>query len=418
MRRERAYRFRIYPDAGQERLLRRTVGSCRLVYNLALEQRRAFGRRGRSITYNSAANELKDLKVEAEFLREVPHHCLQQALRDLDTAFVNFFEGRAAYPKPRKKFQRESCRFPDMAQVVIGRRVLRLPKLGAVKTVMHRPLRGKLNSITIAKDGGQWFAAVQVTGRVKEPAARAVAEVGVDQNIVSGIVTSESEFLAMPRTSEAEQRKLSRLQKAHARKKRGSKNRDRSRRAIEAFHAKIRRRRRDGAEKASRRLADAYTHIAMEKLALGNMTASAAGTVEEPGRMVAQKAGLNRALLDVAPGLVRRLTTYKAAWAGGVCVAVDPRYTSQRCSRCGKHPQDDEATKDLPHGRISRDEFVCPLCGFKCHADVNAARNILALGRVIWTANDNAVGTSASACGGLRGRRAGKQEQRSRQKAA
>ena len=196
-------------------------------------------------------------------------------------------------------------------------------------------------------------------------------------------VTSDSEFLAMPRTSVVENRKLARLQKAHARKKKGSKNRNKSRRAIEAFHAKVRRRRRDAADKASRRLADGYTHIAFEDLRVKNMTASAAGTMAEPGSHVAQKAGLNRALLDVAPGLVWRSTTYKAAWAGGVCVAVDPRETSQRCSKCCKHPQDDEATKHLPHGRISRDEFVCPLCGFKCHADVNAARNIRALGRKI-----------------------------------
>ena len=187
MKREQAYRFCIYPDEGQDRLLRRTLGSCRVLYNLASEQRETFGRKGRSITYNSAANELKELKVEAEFLREVPHHCLQQALRDLDQAFVNFFEGRAAYPKPRKKFIAKSCRFPDMKQVAIGRRVLKLPKLGALKTVMHRPLRGKLNSITIGKDGGQWFAAVQVTRRVKAPAPRPMKEVGVDQNIVSGI---------------------------------------------------------------------------------------------------------------------------------------------------------------------------------------------------------------------------------------
>lgn len=105
----------------QEDLLRRTIGCCRLVYNLALEQRRVFGRKGRKINYTTAANELKALKAVADLLREVPHHCLQQALRDLDRAFQNFFAGIAGYPQPRRKFENEACCFPDPQRFSIGR---------------------------------------------------------------------------------------------------------------------------------------------------------------------------------------------------------------------------------------------------------------------------------------------------------
>ena len=97
MERQEAYRYRIYPDEAQQLLLRRTFGCCRLVYNLALQQRRDFGRKGRSIRYNSAANELKALKIDAAFLKETPHHCLQQALRDLDDGFQRFFVGLAVH---------------------------------------------------------------------------------------------------------------------------------------------------------------------------------------------------------------------------------------------------------------------------------------------------------------------------------
>ena len=424
MKREHAYKFRIYPTEAQQRLLRRTFGCCRLVYNLALEQRRTFGGRAfggkrRSITYNSAANELKALKAEAPFLVDAPHHCLQQTLHDLDDGFQRFFLGIAGYPKPRKKFANESCRFPDMAQVFIGRGQVKLPKLGVVKMRMHRPLRGKLNSITISLDGGMWFAAIQVTSQVNAPEPRPIVEGGADLNVVTGVVNSDGLIELMPRMSPEEHSKLARLQKAHSRKKKGSKNREKSRRAIAAFHARMKRRRKDAAHKISRHLADAYTHLAFENLKLKNLTASARGTVEAPGKNVAQKAGLNRALLDVALGLVRQQAKYKVGWAGGVCVEVVAAYTSQRCSECCKHPQDDVATAHLDNGRITRDDFICPLCGYAVHADVNAARNILALGREIWTADGyTAGGPPGAACGGLRGRRAGKQEQRSELKAA
>ena len=98
---------------------------------------------------------------------------------------------------------------------------------------------------------------------------------------------------------------------------------------------------------------------------------------------------------------------YKAVWAGGVCVGVDARHTSQRCSECGQHPKDDETTEHLQHGRVTRDRFICPLCGYEAHADINAARNILSLGRHRWAASSKtAGGAPVAACGGLRSNRA------------
>lgn len=109
---------------------------------------------------------------------------------------------------------------------------------------------------------------------------------------------------------------------------------------------------------------------------------------------MAAKAGLNRSILDVSPGRIRSMTKYKAVWAGGECVEVDARHTSQRCSECGKHPQDAEATEHLPHGRVTRNRFICPLCGYEAHADINAARNVLALGRHRWAASSTSAGGS------------------------
>ena len=213
-----------------------------------------------------------------------------------------------------------------------------------------------------------------------------MAEGGIDLNIVTGAVTSDGAILPMPRTSPDEMRKLARLQKGLARKKKGSRNRNKARRAVANFQAKLTRRRKSAAHVISHKLATAFTHVAFENLKLQAMTASAAGTIEAPSKNVQQKAGLNRAFLDVAPGAIRRFTKYKLGWAGGICVEVHAAYTSQTCSQCRRHPKDDAATQHLPHGRIDRDHFICPLCGYAAHADINAARNILALGRQQWAA--------------------------------
>ena len=132
-----AHRIRIYPDDEQQSLLRRTIGCCRLVYNLALDQRSVFWRKGRKISFVTWSAELKALKAEAEFLKEAPHHCLLQALRDLDNAFARFVKGEAGYPQPRKKFDNDACRFPDPAQFRIGRDSLFLPKLNRVHFGRH-----------------------------------------------------------------------------------------------------------------------------------------------------------------------------------------------------------------------------------------------------------------------------------------
>jgi hypothetical protein len=124
--------------------------------------------------------------------------------------------------------------------------------------------------------------------------------------------------------------------------------------------------------------------VAADGIKVKNMTASAKGTIEEPGQNVAQKTALNRALLSVAPGKLRRVTEYKMAWNGGTFTPVEAYRDSQECPACERHPADAPETKHLGHGRVSRDRFICPLCGHKADADVNAARNHLARGRSLW----------------------------------
>jgi putative transposase len=385
-RRIKAHRIRIYPDATQQALLRRTFGCCRLVYNLALEQRSVFWRPGRRISFVSWSAELKALKDTAPFLRDVPHHCLLQALKDLDSAYARFFSGDAAYPRPRRKFGNEACRFPDPSQFRLERDGIVLPKLGALRARIHRPVQGRLKSITVSREGGHWYASVLVSVRAAPPAARPVAEGGYDVGIAQPVVDSDGAVYRLPRRPEGEERRCKRLQQRISRCAKGSRRREKAREALRRLEARAMRRRRDAAHKVSHRLTAKYTHLAAENLNLANMTASARGSADAPGVNVAQKAGLNRAILDIAPGQLRRLCAYKAEWRGGMFACVDPQYTSQTCSECGRHPRDDPATAQIAHGRITRDGFICPFCGFAADADFNAARVIRARGRPVWTA--------------------------------
>jgi putative transposase len=410
-----AHRFRLSPTSAQEEFFRRIAGCCRFVWNLALEQRQTFGRRGRSIGFKAQAAELKDLRRDAEWLAGAPSHCLQQTLRDLDRAFARFFSGEAGYPKFKSKHRGEdSFRFPDPKQFEVGKNFVDLPKVGKILMVAHRPVQGEVRNITVVRDGDDWYASLCVSVRRRVRQAPPGSAVGIDLGVAQPIVQSDDARVALPRVSPEERRKRARLQKSLARKKKGSKNRDKASRALARHEAKLRRRRQDGLHRATARIARSYRLVAIEDLKVRNMTASARGTVEQPGRNVKAKAGLNRAVLDIAPGTVRRMLEYKVKRHGGRLVAVDPRHTSQTCSRCSRHPSDALDTAHLPHGRVSRDLFVCPFCGFQCDADVNAARNILAKGRL--AVNDNiddnvsAGGSPVPACGALGNGRAVRQE--------
>ena len=311
-----------------------------------------------------------------------------------------------------------SCRFPQPSQFEVSRTFIDLPKLGKIKMIAHRKPQGRILFATVSKDGSHWYVSITCEIATNASKLRPIAEVGVDLNVATGVVTSNHDFYTMSRTTETERRKQTRLQQAICRKKRGSHNRHKARLALQRFHAKIRRRRLNSAHVVSKRLTARYTHIAFEDLRLKNMTRSAKGTVEKPRRKVRQKAGLNRSILDIAPGLIKRLTMYKSAWRGGICIAVNPQYTSQTCSACGCHPKDDETTAHLSHGRITRDRFICPLCGFTEHADINAAKNILALGQQHWLTSITAGGPPVAASGGLCGRQADEGRKRSWAKAA
>jgi len=388
-----AIRLRLDFDVRQAQLAARIAGCCRAVSNIALDQRRWFARPGRSIGYADQAAQLIALKAEFPWFAEAPHHCLQQALIDLDGAYKRFWSGAAGAPQPRKHGRDDSFRFPDPTQFTltgnlrvadkrrtrsISQAVLKLPKLGEVACVLHRaiPAGARMLSVSVTRQADRWFASVLLERGVQQPADRSgCAVVGIDLGVVQPVVLSSGQQYALPRASAGDAAHLARLQQRVASKVKGSRNRRKAIARLAAFKAAQARVRRDAMEKVTTDIAKNHGAVAMEDLRVRGMTASARGTREEPGRNVAAKAGLNRSMLDVAPGALRARLGYKLAASGGVLLLVPPAYTSQRCNACG-HTQ--------AGNRQSRDALICVACGHTEDADLNAARNIRDHARGVW----------------------------------
>ena len=189
----KANSYRLYPDAGQRETLARIAGACRMVYNLALEQRRDWWQRyrdrtGQAISFAGQCRELTALRQEVDWLREAPIHPLQQALRDLNRAYQNFFSGRTGYPTPRRKGLHDSFRFPDPTSLRVertGKRTgrIKLPKLGWVAFRGWYDLPGAIRNITLSRRAGQWFASVQWERDCAEPAPSVQPAVGLDMGV-------------------------------------------------------------------------------------------------------------------------------------------------------------------------------------------------------------------------------------------
>jgi len=371
----RAFVFRLYPTPEQSERLSSWVGAVRFVYNLALEQRRTFWRPGRRFDSFTQGREITALRHDIEWIGDVPREALDQALRDLDVAYKRWWTGVSGAPSPRRRGQNDAFRVKHHYCRLrrTGRRhgKLLLPKLGEVAIRLSRKPCGELRSITIRRVAGQWFAAICT--REEHEVAKAAAElpaVGIDRGIAVFAALSSGEMIAGPNVGRRAALKLRRAQRSLARKTKGSNNRRKARLRVARLHKRVADARKDFLHKVSTTIAKNHGVVVLEDLNVRNMTASAAGTLETPGRNVRQKAGLNRAILDQGWGVFRTMLAYKLEERGGRLVTVDPRDTSRTCSACGVVDAD------------SREgiRFSCRACGHAAHADTNAAINILRRG--------------------------------------
>jgi putative transposase len=364
-------RYRLVPSAAQEVVLRDHCAHARFVWNLAVEQQ-SWWRPGRAGApgYLEQCRQLTAARAEHDWLRAGSQMIQQQALRDFARAMDRFFTGTHRKPLWRKAGQNEGFRVVAVRPGHVRRLsrstgAVRVPKAGWVRFRWSRAVsEARSYRVTLDRVGRWHVAFATIPEPVPAPGTRAV--VGVDRGVAVSAALSTGELLTAPRLSAGRQRRLLRLQRRLSRARHGSGRRARVKRAVARLKAREADARKDWAEKISTDLARRFEVIRVEDLRIKNMTGSARGTADAPGRNVRQKAGLNREILASGWGLLVRRLEDKAP---GRVEKVSPAFTSQRCSVCGCVD---------PKSRESQASFRCKACGFTCNADVNAARNIAA----------------------------------------
>ncbi|MEU9436569.1 transposase [Streptomyces sp. NPDC048252] len=387
----RKYRLKLTPD--QEAMCEEFGNICRSVWNTGLEQRREYRRRGAWMNYIPQAAELAEAKREHEWLRAAPGHCLQQVLRDLDKACRT--HGTFKVRWRIKSRWSPSFRFPDPKKIKVERMNhkwgrVRLPKLGWAIFRWTRHLGGEFRSATVSRKGAHWYVSFLVEDGILTPEHHAGTPVGVDRGIAVAATASTGHFHDRAFATVGERARLRHLQQRVSRTRKGSANRRKTVAAINRIMCRVTDRRADFAARTANRLTTRHSVVVLEDLRTRNMTASARGSKEQPGRGVRQKAGLNRAILDKGWHRIELAIRNAARYTGTEVVLVNPAYTSQTCHRC-KHVDS--------KSRESQAVFVCTACGHRAHADVNAAKNIL-----------SAAGHAVPACGDLGVARSVKQE--------
>ncbi|MFE1468207.1 RNA-guided endonuclease InsQ/TnpB family protein [Nocardiopsis dassonvillei] len=365
---KRAFRYRFYPTDAQAAELSRTFGCVRLVYNRALAERStAWHQHQERVGYSHTSTMLTAWKrtEELSFLTEVSCVPLQQTLRHLHTAFRNFFDRRARYPrfKSKKKsrasaeYTRSGFRYRD------GH--LTLAKMSeALDIVWSRPLPegARPSTVTVSRDAaGRWFVSLLCQDTITSAPAVNNA-VGVDAGIISVVTLSTGEKVANPRHEQRDRARLARAQRALARKAKGSANRDKARRKVARVHARITDRRRDFLHKLTSRLVRENQVVVIEDLTVRNLV---------------KNRRLARAISDAAWRELRTMLEYKCAWYGRDLVVVDRFFPSSKtCSTpgCGY------VHASLP---LNVREWTCPGCGVAHDRDVNAANNLEAAGLAV-----------------------------------
>ena len=368
--------FELMPDGKQVCDMNKFEGSCRFVFNKALAIQVENHEAGNKfITYESMAKQLTAWRnsVETPWLKEAPCHCLQHALKDLDRAYTNFFSKRAAFPRFKKKGSSGSFRFPDSQQFELDQVNSRicLPKLGWIRYRNSREVIGKLRNVTLSKKDGRWFISIQTQREVEKPVHKSRSAVGIDVGIARFATMSNGEYIEPINSFKKHKEQLVKYQRRMSKKLKFSQNWKKAKDKVQKVHTKIRNVRKDFLHKATTEISKNHALVCIEDLQVRNMSKSAAGTSEKPGKMVRQKSGLNRSILDQGWTQFRTLLDYKMKREGGMLLIVPPHHTSTTCPYCDHVSKDNRKTQAL---------FLCACCRYENHADVVGAINVLERG--------------------------------------
>jgi putative transposase len=348
----KAFKYRIYPNQEQQEKLAIQFGHSRFVYNHALNARKEhYKKTGKGLSYSATAKALPNMKKELDWLKEADSQVLQQKLKDLDRAYVNFFQGRAAYPRFKSRHDNQSIRYPQRFKLN-GSRIY-LPKVGNVKIILHRPIEGVAKNVTISKTkSGKYFASIQCETELIA-FDNDLPAVGVDLGIKDFAIMSTGEKVAHPTHLRKSEKKLARLQRQLSKKKKGSANRNKIRLKVARLHEKVANQRKDFTDKLSHRLTTSHGAIGLENLNIKGM---------------ARNHCLAKSISDSGWGMFGKQCEYKAVVNGSSVHRVDSFFPSSKtCSGCGA------INSELKlHHRF----WTCDHCKTAHDRDINAAINL------------------------------------------
>jgi putative transposase len=376
MQQLQAFQYELRPDGRQERQMRRFAGSCRFVFNKALAlQKERYEQGEKKLGYAGLCKLLTEWRnsPETSWLADAPVHPLQQTLKDLERAYGNFFAKRAHFPCFKKKGQRDSFRYPDAKQIKLdaGNGRIFLPKLGWLRFRQSRDVLGTVKNVTVSQSCGKWFVSIQTEREVEQPIPKASSVVGIDMGVIRFATFSDGSYLEPLASFRQHEAALRKAQRCMSRKKKFSNNWKKAKARVQKIHSRIGNARRDYLHKATTAISQNHAMVVIEDLQVRNMSKSAKGNADKPGKSVKAKSGLNKSILDQGWFEFRRQLEYKLQWSGGMLVAVPPKNTSRTCPQCGCISKDNRQTQA---------RFACVECGYEENADVVGAINVLRAG--------------------------------------